>query len=773
MFREGQQIGFYKLNRILGRGGFGEVWLAERKAKFVTTKVAIKLPHDEQVDHQAIIQEATLWEMASGHPNVLPIIDADEIDGQVLIVSEYAPDGTLADKMKFQGRFSVREAVEMTIGILNGLEFLHSKRIIHRDIKPQNILLQGNTPRLADFGISRAMQTTAVSSAIIGTDAYMSPESFEGKRNVQTDIWSVGVILYQMLKGNLPFSQQNPSERMYAILTKEFEPLPDDVPQGLKNIINKALAKQTQNRYQTAGQMRDWLQSITLVQDTSNFSKINREQPPVRISNGYSKQHETLTSVQGYRNEIETVVRVSPSPATEAHYKQADKRLPLTRFWKNLLKLGEGKTTLHAQMTPAEAPFMEANLGLSMSYYYFVFEDTYRVELRLKGKSSRDLIFNQLFACKKEIEDAFGYFLSWYPSEGRAICRIAYETNFGGYKNESACQTIQSSMIEAMVRLERAVMPYLQQLDRQKYSEDKNNISQISIAKSQDGTKYYRFWENLLQLAKERTTSHNHLSPTNRDGMTVKNVKGLKFQYVINRNDGRVEFYIDRGNTALNKETFDRLLLRKNEIDAVFGRRLFWERLEGRNTCRLGYYFTGGYCSSESKWKMLQVEMIDAMIRLDKAVTPFIPLLLAENNLEQNNLEQNNFVDNKNSLGKGKLEIDEAVIAININQSYRSGMSAVDLYDYTRGIWRLSPERAKNAKYAFAVYQRIIKEVYEIDGWFRAGATKYQNPRFNPEDFKTRFEFTGKVADDRIRDKYVEKLLPDKHSQNPIRYYNC
>src|SRR5215210_273724 len=206
MFREGSQIGHYTLIRTLGRGGFGEVWLAERRAKFVTTKVAVKLPHDEQIDHETIKQEATLWEQASGHPNILPIIDADEYDGQIVIVSEYAPDGSLEDLLKKNGgSLPMKQAIEMAIGILSGLEFLHFRKIIHRDIKPANILLQGETPRLADFGISRVMRTNSMSANLTGTPYYMAPEAFDRKRNVQTDIWSVGVVLYQMLKGELPF----------------------------------------------------------------------------------------------------------------------------------------------------------------------------------------------------------------------------------------------------------------------------------------------------------------------------------------------------------------------------------------------------------------------------------------------------------------------------------------------------------------------------------------------------------------------------------------
>lgn len=267
MFQKGQQIGGYILISRLGKGGFGEVWLAEKRSQFVTKKVAVKLPLDEQVNFEAIKHEATLWEQASGHPNVLPIIDADVYDGQVVIVSEYADGGSLYDRLKAEGKLPVKLAVEMTVGILNGLEFLHHKRIIHRDIKPQNILLQGNTPRLADFGISRAMQTAAVSSSIIGTDAYMSPEAFEGKRSVQTDIWAVGVVLYQLLTGILPFPQEHPTERMFAILMKDFEFPTNDTPRELQTIIRTALAKNPDERFQSASAMqedlRDFLHSAS------------------------------------------------------------------------------------------------------------------------------------------------------------------------------------------------------------------------------------------------------------------------------------------------------------------------------------------------------------------------------------------------------------------------------------------------------------------------------------------------------------------------------
>ena len=257
MFRASQEVGPYTLIEKLGRGGFGEVWLAEKRSELVTKKVAVKLPHEDQIDLEAIKQEAALWEQASGHPNVLPIIDAEIYEGQVVIVSEYADGGSLHQKLIDEGKFPLERAVELAIGVLTGLEFLHNRRIIHRDVKPQNILLQGDSPRLADFGISRAMQTTAVSSAVVGTDAYMAPEAFEGKRTVQTDIWSVGVVLYQLLLGTLPFPQQHPSERMFAILQHDFDPLPVEIPERVRQIVSRALAKKAEHRYTEASVMRE------------------------------------------------------------------------------------------------------------------------------------------------------------------------------------------------------------------------------------------------------------------------------------------------------------------------------------------------------------------------------------------------------------------------------------------------------------------------------------------------------------------------------------
>ncbi len=262
MFHSNDRIGPYTLVRVLGKGGFGEVWLAEKRGQFATTKFALKLPLQENVDTNAIEQEASVWVQASGHPNILPIIEADAYDGQIVIVSEYAPDGSLADWLKGHGGKapSLTAAIKMMDGILAGLEHLHARRIIHRDLKPANILLQGDTPRLADFGISRVLKTTQSTMSFAGTPLFMAPEAWRGKRNEQTDLWSAGVVLYHLLSGSYPFAGDDLYALIDAIRTDEALPLPASIPEPVRQVVANALKKDTSERLPTISAMRQALQ---------------------------------------------------------------------------------------------------------------------------------------------------------------------------------------------------------------------------------------------------------------------------------------------------------------------------------------------------------------------------------------------------------------------------------------------------------------------------------------------------------------------------------
>ena len=258
MPKANDRIGPYQLIRKLGEGGFGEVWLAQDFSGSTPREVAVKMPLDTEIDLDALLQEATLWARATGHRNVLEFLAARVFDGQVVLVSEYAPDGSLKDWLRRHGGRapSVEAAVEMTRGILAGLEHLHGRNIIHRDVKPDNVLLLGATPRLADFGISRVLKSTSKSAVTAGTPPYMAPEAFNRKRNQQTDLWSVGVMLYQILRGRLPFNGNDMAELYGAILNEEPDLLPAAVSEWLRQVAAKALIKDPEQRYQTAAEMR-------------------------------------------------------------------------------------------------------------------------------------------------------------------------------------------------------------------------------------------------------------------------------------------------------------------------------------------------------------------------------------------------------------------------------------------------------------------------------------------------------------------------------------
>lgn len=277
MYKHGQVLGPYFLIRQIGRGGFAVVWLAERRTPISSTKVAVKIPYDEVVDFDSIKQEAVLWASANGHPNVLPLIEANIYSDQIVIVSEYASDGTLEELLKVQTKLSLQKSIPIIIGILEGLEFLHSRRIIHRDIKPANILLQNGTPRLADFGISRILRTEHSITSVAGTPAYMAPEAFDGVRNTQTDIWSVGVIFYRLITGELPFYTSTTSDMLAAIVMKDPKPLPSSVPREIRNIIIQSLQKSPEDRFTNAREFCDELIGFERGVSVTKVGEVNTE----------------------------------------------------------------------------------------------------------------------------------------------------------------------------------------------------------------------------------------------------------------------------------------------------------------------------------------------------------------------------------------------------------------------------------------------------------------------------------------------------------------
>jgi len=284
MLSPGNKIGPYTLVQKLGHGSFGVVWLAERRTAIVKMQVALKLPLNEDIDFEIVKREARLWVEASGHPNVLPIIEADVYDDQIVIASEYATDGSLDEWLKKHRSKapSVDSAVEIVSGILAGLEHLHSRLIIHRDLKPTNILLQGGTPRIADFGLAGVLKSDASNGSLTrGTPAYMAPEAFDGRCSAQTDLWSAGVILYQLLSGRLPFPQKEIAFLMGAITRNDPEPLPGSIPKSVQEVLACALQRTPDRRCKSAADMRKALRHAQTAQSQGSTAEMSPHLPNV------------------------------------------------------------------------------------------------------------------------------------------------------------------------------------------------------------------------------------------------------------------------------------------------------------------------------------------------------------------------------------------------------------------------------------------------------------------------------------------------------------
>src|SRR6476646_8691934 len=257
--------GRYRLDAKLGSGGMSSVYLASDET--LDRPVAVKVMHremSEQEDQlQRFRQEARAVAKLS-HPNVVSVIDAGEDGGYPYIVFEYVKGETLKQRIARVGALDVQDAIAYAIEVARGLSVAHARNMVHRDIKPQNVLIdEEGRAKLTDFGISRQLEQDGMTATgrVLGTTDYVAPEQAMGRGvDPRSDIYSLGVVLYEMLVGQVPFS----ADSQVGVAMKHVnEDLPDvqrrrpDVSAAAAMVVERATTKDPAQRYQGVGEMID------------------------------------------------------------------------------------------------------------------------------------------------------------------------------------------------------------------------------------------------------------------------------------------------------------------------------------------------------------------------------------------------------------------------------------------------------------------------------------------------------------------------------------
>ncbi|MCY1051448.1 Stk1 family PASTA domain-containing Ser/Thr kinase, partial [Mammaliicoccus sciuri] len=255
--------GRYEFVKYLGGGGMSNVYLA--KDKILNRDVAVKVinipPYEKEKAVERFEREVQNTTILS-HSNVVNVLDVEEDDNCYYLVMEYIEGPTLKEYLCKEGKLSADEAVEMTLQILKGIAHAHHHRIIHRDIKPQNILMTKNgTLKILDFGIARALSETALTETnhVMGSVQYLSPEQAKGQSTDESsDIYSIGIVLYELLTGHPPFNGETPVSVAIKHIQEELPSIRKErpsIPQSIENVIMKATRKEKSLRYRDTNEM--------------------------------------------------------------------------------------------------------------------------------------------------------------------------------------------------------------------------------------------------------------------------------------------------------------------------------------------------------------------------------------------------------------------------------------------------------------------------------------------------------------------------------------
>ena len=292
MIAKGQLINDrYEIEKLIGEGGMANVYLA--KDTILDRKVAVKVLRGDLAGDEKFVrrfQREALSASSLSHPNIVEIYDVGEDEGNFYIVMEYIDGKTLKQLIKKRGVLSLPEAMDIMLQLLDALATAHDSYIIHRDIKPQNIMIkESGLVKITDFGIAMALNSAQLTqtNSVMGSVHYLPPEQASGKGStIRSDIYSLGILMFEMLTGKVPFKGDSAVE---IALKHMKEPLPSVreinpvVPQSVENIILKAAAKNPKNRYRDVREMADDIKTC-LDEDRENEEKIVFKYPETDFS---------------------------------------------------------------------------------------------------------------------------------------------------------------------------------------------------------------------------------------------------------------------------------------------------------------------------------------------------------------------------------------------------------------------------------------------------------------------------------------------------------
>jgi len=301
----GKTISHYKILEKLGGGGMGVVYKAEDTKLDRTVALKFLPPHlhlDEEAEKRFISEAKAA--SSFDHPNICTIYEINKTDEDQIYIAMACYDGvTLKTKLE-NGPLRIDKIAKYSIQIAKGLERAHEAGITHRDIKPANIIItKRGEVKILDFGLAKSLNDPGVTKigSTIGTASYMSPEQAKGTEvNQQSDIWSLGVVMYQMITGKAPFKGDYEQAVIYSILNEEPIPISEysqSCPQLLTEIVNKCLKKNPSDRYQTTAELRDDLKLVT--KDPDGESKILQQKTGTTKSDGFFSNKKKLLTTAG------------------------------------------------------------------------------------------------------------------------------------------------------------------------------------------------------------------------------------------------------------------------------------------------------------------------------------------------------------------------------------------------------------------------------------------------------------------------------------------